>query len=114
MKTTTKNLNLYSVGIDGQNFQQYNSQSDIFTVGAGYLNIAAALINNDLATLPALSPTVIRDPVTRKFGILRSFSIIWGDSMLWGDAALFGNIVFSRLAVNATDDSVLWGDTTAV
>src|SRR3989449_424741 len=99
MKTATKALNLFSVGTDAKTLQQFNSQSDIFTVGAGYLNIAAALINNDLVTLPALSPAVVRDPVTRKFGILRSFSIIWGDSMLWGDAALFGNIVFSRLAV---------------
>src|SRR5206468_6726728 len=40
MKTATKNVNLYSVGIDSQSLQQYNSQSDIFTVGAGYLNIA--------------------------------------------------------------------------
>ena len=110
MKTATKALNLYSVGIDAHDFQQYNSQSDIFTVGAGYLNIAAALTNNDLVTLPALSPAVVKNPVTRKFGITRNFSILWGDSMLWGDAALFGNIVFSRLAVNAADESILWGD----
>ena len=98
MKTATKALNLYSVGTDAQTFRQFNSQSDIFTVGAGYLNIAAALMNNDLATLPALSPTVVRDPVTKKFGIMRNFSVMWGDSILWGDSALFGNIVFSRFS----------------
>jgi serine protease AprX len=114
MKTATKTLNLYSVGTDAHNFQQYNSQSDIFTVGAGYLNIAAALLNNDLVTLPALSPAVVRDPATNKFAIARTFSIMWGDSVLWGDSALFGNIVFARLAVTATDDSVLWGDSTAL
>src|SRR6266576_1879579 len=108
MKTATKTLNLYSIGTDAKSLQQFNSQCDIFTVGAGYLNIAAALMNNDLVTLPALSPAVVRDPATHKFGIARNFSI------LWGDAALFGNIVFSRLAVNATDDSVLWGDSTAI
>ena len=111
MKTATKNLNLYSVGTDAQNFQQYNSQSDIFTVGAGYLNIPSALTNNDLSTLPSLSPTVVRNPVTKKFGIMRNFTVLWGDSTLWGDAAVFGNVVFSRLAVTATDESVLWGDT---
>ncbi len=114
MKTATKTLNLYSIGTDAKSLQQFNSQCDIFTVGAGYLNIAAALMNNDLVTLPALSPAVVRDPATHKFGIARNFSILWGDSVLWGDAALFGNIVFSRLAVNATDDSVLWGDSTAI
>jgi serine protease AprX len=110
MKTATKTINLYSVGIDANNFQQYNNQADIFTVGAGYLNIGAAVTNNDLVTLPALSPTVVRDPITRKFGILRNFSVLWGDSILWGDAALFGNIVFSRLAVTGSDESILWGD----
>jgi len=114
MKTATKTLNLYSIGTDAKSLQQFNSQCDIFTVGAGYLNIAAALMNNDLVTLPALSARVIRDTVANKFGIVRNFSVVWGDSVLWGDAALFGNIVFSRLAVNATDDSVLWGDSTAI
>ncbi len=110
MKTATKTLNLYSVATDAHTLQQFNNQSDIFTIGAGYLNIAAALMNNDLVTMPALSPAVVRDPATNKFGIVRNFSIMWGDSILWGDAAVFGNIVFTRLAVNATDDSVLWGD----
>jgi serine protease AprX len=114
MKTAMKTLNLYSVGTDAKTFEQFNNQSDIFTIGAGYLNIAAALMNNDLVTLPALSPAVVRDPTTHKFGIARNFSIMWGDSMLWGDSTLFGNIVFARLAVNATDDSVLWGDSTAL
>jgi serine protease AprX len=114
MKTATKTLNLFSVGTDAQTFQQFNNQSDIFTVGAGYLNIAGALMNNDLATQPAISPTVVCDPMTKKFGIMRNFSVMWGDSILWGDSALFGNIVFSRLAVNATDESVLWGDSTAI
>ena len=114
MKTATKTLNLHSVGTDAKTLQQFNNQSDIFTVGAGYLNIAAAIMNNDLVTMPALSPAVVRDPATNKSGIARNFSVMWGDSILWGDAALYGNIVFSRLAVSATDDSVLWGDTTAI
>src|SRR6266550_4974130 len=76
MKTATKTLNLFSVGTDAKSLQQFNSQSDIFTIGAGYLNIAAALMNNDLVTLPAVSPAVVRDPATNKFGIARTFSIL--------------------------------------
>jgi serine protease AprX len=114
MKTATKALNLYSTGIDSISLKAYNSQSDIFTVGAGYLNISAALSNNDLVTMPAVSPTVVYNSVTKNIGIVRNFSIVWGDSMLWGDASVFGNIVFSHVAVGAldtTDISVLWGDT---
>jgi len=79
-------------------------------VGAGYLNIAAALSNNDLALLPALSPKAVYDPSAQKTGIIRNFSVTWGDSVLWGDSVVFGAFVFSRLAVTATDQSVLWGD----
>ena len=110
MKTATKGLTLYSIATDAKTLKNFNGQSDIFTVGAGYLNIAAALINNNLTTLPALSPTAVYNPVSKTTRIVRNFSVTWGDSVLWGDAGLFGNIVFSRLAVNASDESVLWGD----
>ncbi len=77
--------------------------SPTFSRSPGYLNIAAALMNNDLVTLPALSPAVVRDPATNtQFGIARTFSIMWGVLITLGDSALFGNIVFARLAVNAT------------
>jgi serine protease AprX len=39
MKTATKALNLYSTGISAKDKQRFSNQSDIFTVGAGYLNI---------------------------------------------------------------------------
>ena len=110
MKTATKALNLYSTGVGASSLQAFSSQSDIFTVGAGYLNISAALASRDLTTLPALSPTVVRDATTGKFGVVRNFSICWGDSMVWGDSAIFGNTVFSSTAVTAADESIVWGD----
>src|SRR5436853_1352083 len=48
MKTAVKAVNLYSTGIDANTLQSFNSQSDIFTVWAGYYNIAASLSYNDL------------------------------------------------------------------
>jgi serine protease AprX len=110
MKTATKTLNLYSVGVDSVSFQSFNNQSDIFTVGAGYLNIAAALTNHDVVTLPALSPTAVRNSVTGKVTIGRNMATCWGNVSIWGDAQVFGNIVFSILGITAMDDSVLWGD----
>jgi serine protease AprX len=108
MKTASKALNLYGTAIASSSLQRFNSQSDIFTVGAGYLNISAALASNDLTTMPALSPTAVRNPLTGKIGILRDFSIVWGDSMVWGDSAVFGNNVFS--ATGMTGASIVWGD----
>jgi len=114
MKTAAKALNLYSTGIDALTLQAYQDQADIFTVGAGYVDINAALANNDLATLPALSPTAVHNAITNKTVIVRGAS--WGDSVLWGDSAVFGNIVFKSTVrfssdASAMDDSVLWGDT---
>src|SRR6266853_1589675 len=101
MKTAAKALNLYSTGIDAITLQAYTDQADIFTVGAGYLDINAALMNNDLATLPALSPTAVHDAITKQTVIVRGPGT-WGDSILWGDSAVFGNIVFSHAATFST------------
>ena len=110
MKTATKIGTLYSTGIDANTRESFNNQSDIFTVGAGYLNISAALANYDLVTRPAISPTAVFNAITRKISISRDFSVLWGDSIIWGDSLLFGSFVFSRPALNALDESVLWGD----
>ena len=50
MKTAQKAVALYSTGCDAYTLAPFSNQADIFTVGAGYLNIQAALSNNDLAT----------------------------------------------------------------
>jgi serine protease AprX len=110
MKTANKALNLYSTGISAKDMQRFTNQSDIFTVGAGYLNIFAALASHDMVSLPALSPAVVRNPITGKISIVRNFSICWGDSMVWGDSLLFGSTVLSHSALTATDESICWGD----
>lgn len=101
MKTASKTLNLCSTGVDAITLQAYTDQADIFTVGAGYLDIAAALANNDLVTLAALSPTAVRNATTKQTFILRGPGA-WGDSVLWGDSAVFGNIVFTHSAMFST------------
>ena len=49
MKTATKNFPAYSTATDPATGQTYTSTYDIFTVGAGYLDIYAALSNTDVA-----------------------------------------------------------------
>ena len=60
MKTAFKNLVQASIATDQVTGQTFNEQADIFTVGAGYLDIQAALANTDLAPATvgsAISPT---------------------------------------------------------
>src|SRR6266567_3930735 len=57
MKTATKAFPLSSVTIDPVTGTPYFSTYDMFTVGAGYLDIAGALNNTDVAQKSAASPT---------------------------------------------------------
>src|ERR1019366_4579924 len=64
MKTAFKNLVQASVATDPVTGQTFNEQADIFTVGAGYLDIQAALSNTDLVPPnagSALSPSAAVD-----------------------------------------------------
>jgi hypothetical protein len=86
----------------------FNMQSDIFEVGAGYLDIQAAISNNDLTSLPALSATAVYNSVTHLVTIARNLSTTWGASVVWGDSLVYGLDVFSGLDPDGF--SVVWGD----
>jgi serine protease AprX len=108
MKTAQKSVTLFPSARDRVTGAIFNMQSDVFTVGAGYLNIQAALYNTDLTSLPALSPTAVYNPTTHKVTIARNHLTSWGSSVIWGDALLYGAFVLNGLS----DDgfSVVWGD----
>jgi serine protease AprX len=108
MKTASKTFPATSAAIDPLSGLVYTSQYDIFTIGAGYLDIEAALTNNDLASGLALSPTAVYNsesgtvtlsgPPNTAF----SNSVVWGSSVVWGASVVWGS--------NALDaNSVLWG-----
>jgi len=62
MKTASKSFPAYSTATDPTTGITYTDYYDIFTIGAGYLDIAAALSSNDLADASAVSPTAVYDP----------------------------------------------------
>ena len=64
MKTASKSFPTSSVAVDPTTKIAYTSYYDIFTVGAGYLDIADALGSADLASGSALSPTAVYTPRT--------------------------------------------------
>ena len=110
MKTATKVHPSYSTAL-GSNGSSYNTQYDIFTVGAGYLDTYDAMASDDFSTGTALSPTAVRDSsgnVVMKISPNSAWSnsIIWEDSVVWGD-----NVLLSGTSV-IWGDSVVWGDST--
>src|SRR5208283_389447 len=82
---------------------------DLFTYGAGYLDIDAALGNTDLATGLALSQTAVMGSgsVTVKNttpdSLFAGNSVVWGaTSVVWGNSVVWGS-------TSITGDSVVWG-----
>src|SRR3989454_10273380 len=103
MKTASKNFPAVSTVTDPTTGITYTDYYDIFTIGAGYLDIAAALSNGDLAGASAVSPTAVFDPTTQSVSLLTGSSVVWGTDAVWDTSVVWGTNVF----VNGT--SVLWG-----
>ena len=125
MKTASKTFPVSSVAVDPTTGISYTSYYDIFTVGAGYLDTAAALANNDLATGSALSPTVTYNASNNTASLVSGSGVIWGSSIIWGTSLVWGTNVFvsgssliwgsgvSWGTATPTGQSIIWGTTTA-
>jgi serine protease AprX len=86
----------------------YFSQYDVFTIGAGYLDVDQALGSTDVASGGAASPAVIYNSSTRQVTLLNGSSITWGASIIWGSSIIWGDsIVWGANAV--ISDSIIWG-----
>jgi serine protease AprX len=88
----------------------YNAQYDVFTYGAGYVDVWAALQNNDVANGSAMSPVAVYNPLTGKvtlfFQNTAGQTICWGSSIVWGSTIVWGSQQFTDTA-----STVLWGST---
>jgi serine protease AprX len=56
MKTASRNFPAYSTATDASTGQTCVSAYDLFTMGAGYVDIATALSSSDVASKRAASP----------------------------------------------------------
>ena len=109
MKTAYKTFPAFSTATDPATGVTYTSQYDIFTVGAGYLDVQAALSNTDLAPSTsgsAMSPSVAVNTSGDVY-IVAGSSIIWGGSVTWGTSIVWGTSII--WGTNVSGQSVLWG-----
>jgi serine protease AprX len=113
MKTSTKTFPSFSVATDPVAGISYTSQYDIFTIGAGYLDVWAALNNTDLAPPQvgsALSPTATYDPTSESVYVNGNPVAVWGSSAAWSISVVWGTSV----VVTADRKNVVWGSSTGV
>lgn len=108
MKTAWKGYPASSWGYDNWG-RSYFSQYDVFTIGAGYLDVNSALGSNDLVNGGATSPVAVRNPQTGKVSLAHATSITWGDSIVWDSSIIWGSsLVWGNNTV--LSNSILWGD----
>ena len=77
MKSASKSFPTVSTFLDPVTGMTYISQYDIFTIGAGYLDIPAALANTDAAIGSALSPTAVYNTITGKVQVVTPWKRSW-------------------------------------
>jgi serine protease AprX len=124
MKTAYKTFPASTTSTDPVTLQTFTSYYDLFTVGAGYVDVAAAIANTDKAGAnvgSALSPYAVNNAngtVTILNGnsqVLAS-SVVWGTSVVWGSSVVWGtnvsgsSVVWGTSSLNGT--SVVWGSST--
>jgi serine protease AprX len=83
MKTAYKTFPTSSTAVDPVTGQSFTSQYDLFTIGAGYLDIAAALADRDLPTGTALSPIAQYDAQSGNVYLSYDPSSTWDDTAVY-------------------------------
>jgi serine protease AprX len=108
MKTAWKGYPQSSWGYDIWG-KGYFSQYDVFTIGAGYLDVYAALQNADVASGTAASPAAVYNPATGQASLSTSSALPYGNSITWGSSIVWGNsIVWGANSI--LSDTIIWGN----
>jgi len=118
MKTAWKGIGQYSYSHDSYG-NLFNNEYDMFTYGAGYLDVNAALADTNLATGIALSPTAVVNSngsititSTAVDSNFTGSSVVWGaNSTVFGTSVVWGSNVLSATSVVWGATSVVWGAT---
>ena len=103
MKTASKSFPTSSSVYDPASGITYTSQYDIFTVGAGYVDMAAVLASTELSSGTAISPTAVYDSNTGNVYLTSDSSAVWGTSQAWSGPAVWGTSQF------VGGSSIMWG-----
>ena len=118
MKTATKTFPLSSTAVDPVTGITYVSQYDVFTIGAGYLDVWGALNSTDSvpAGSTAASPVAVFDPSTDTATIVNTNTVlgahaVWGTTVLWGATAVWGSNAFVDGQAAIWGTSAVWGST---
>ena len=115
MKTAWKGMAATSSIYDATTNTTFNVQQDLFAIGAGYVDVGAALASSEKigSTQSAISPRAIvlstgKVQLTSSYPNLTGLNVVWGSNVVWGENVVWGSNVL--LANNVVwGDNVVWG-----
>jgi serine protease AprX len=107
MESATKFAPGFSSVTDPVTGITYTDAYDIFTIGAGYLNIPAALSNSDVFTGVALSPSATFSPATNSVVLAPTPLLASFGTNIRGSSARYNAIWGTSVFLNGTN--AIWG-----
>ena len=90
MKTATKFPPISATWFDAATGLQVVRQTDLFTVGAGYVDVTAALADNTKSDGLALSPVTSYDAASGDVTLVQDLRSVWGRSDIWAERSVWG------------------------
>ena len=108
MKTAYKTFPASSTATDPTTGITYTSYYDILTVGAGYLDVWAALNDTSVASALALSPSVTYNSTTGTVNLVTDSRSVWGTGV-WGVRSVWGTTQFLSGTQSLWGTQSVWG-----
>lgn len=112
MKSAWKGYAPSSVSVEPSTGAVYPATHDMFTVGAGYLDVPAALADTTKANAPATSPWIVYNAGLSQGLLVNPRRSLW-DNSTWSLANVWGRQAVEPLTV-AWGDTAAWGSTSRV
>lgn len=108
MKTAGKTFPVSSVATDPTTGATYVSYYDTFTVGAGYLNVAAVLADYEETSFSSASPSCYYNPILQQGRFVLPLTSNWLWSPEWSPAAVWGTTELPNGGATIWNASYAW------
>jgi serine protease AprX len=109
MKTAGKTFPVSSTATDPTTGDTYTSYYDVFTVGAGYVDIAAALTNYGEPYLSSVSPSSSYNPASQTGSFVLPPTSNWKWLPRWSTAEVWGTTVLPNDGTSIWNAPAAWG-----
>jgi serine protease AprX len=113
MKTAGKTFPVSSTATDPTTGQTYTSFYDAFTIGAGYIDVSAALANYDETFFSSVSPSASYDPISKQGYFVLPLTSNWNLSPQWSKIEVWGSTVLPNGGFNIWNANDAWGSSSS-